>query len=106
MLKIKNGTGPAAFHTTFKMPPHPCLTSFSRVNCSKPKSRLRKNRFRISTRGPAIWKNFVANTEKVLESSSLFKLKVKTKLLDFENELTFFQNKRKGYFCFVFFDYE
>ena len=41
-------------------------------------------------RGPAIWNNFVANTEKELESSSLFESKVKTKLLDFENELTFF----------------
>ena len=95
MLRIKNGTRPAAFHTTFKMRPHPCPTRFSRVNCSKPKSRLRKSRFRISTRGPAIWNNFVANTEKVLESSSLFKSKVKTKLLDFENELIFFQNKHK-----------
>ena len=106
MLEIKNGTGPAAFYTTFKMPPHPCPTRFSRANYSNTKSRLRKNRFQISTRGPAIWNNFGANTEKVLESSSLFKSKVKTKLLDFENELTFFQNKRKGYFCFVFFDYE
>ena len=88
MLKIKNGARPAAFHTTFKMRPHPCPTRFSRVNCNK-------SRFRISTRGPAIWNNFVANTEKVLESSSLFKSKVKTKLLDFENELIFFQNKHK-----------
>ena len=40
-------------------------------------------------RGPAIWNNFVANAEKELESSSRFESKVKTKLLDFENELTF-----------------
>ena len=33
---------------------------------------------------------FVANTEKELESSSLFKSKGKTKLLDFENELILF----------------
>ena len=37
-----------------------------------------------------MWNNFVANTEKELQSSSLFKSKVKTKLLDFENELIFF----------------
>ena len=28
-----------------------------------------QNRFRISIRGPAIWNNFVANTEKELEST-------------------------------------
>ena len=90
MHKIKTGTGPAAFHTTFKMPSHSYPTRFSSVNYSKPKTRLRKSRFRISNRGPAIWNNFVANKEKELESRSLLKSKVKTKLLDFENEVTFF----------------
>ena len=88
--KIKTGTGPAVFHTIFKMPSHSYPTRFSSVNYSRPKTRLRKSRFRISIRGPAIWNNFVANTEKELESSSLFKSKVKTKPLDFENEVTFF----------------
>ena len=90
MYKIKKETGPAAFYTTFKMPSHSYPTRFSSVNYSKPKTRLLQSRFRISIRGPVIWNNFVANTEKELESSSLFKLKVKTKPLDFENELTFF----------------
>ena len=40
--------------------------------------------------GPAIWNNFVANTEEELESSSFFKSKIKTKLLEFQNEVTFF----------------
>ena len=90
MHKIKNGTVPAAFHTTFKMPSHSYPTRLSSVNCSKQKTRLRKSRFQISIGGPAIYNNFVANIEKELESSSLFKSKVKTKLLDFKNELTFF----------------
>ena len=47
--------------------------------------------------------NFVANTEKELESSTLLKLKLKTKLLDFENEVTFFFKKHESYFCFVIF---
>ena len=81
MQKIKTGTGPAAFHATFKMPSHSYPTRFSSVNYSKPKTRLRKSRFRIYIRGPAISNNFVGNTEKELKSSSLFKLKVKTKLL-------------------------
>ena len=88
------------------MPSHSHPTLFSSVNYIKTKTTLRKSRFWISLRGPAIWNNFVANTEKELESSSFFKSKVKTKLLYFENQLPFFKNKRKGYFCFVFFDYE
>ena len=71
MHKIRTGTGPAAFHTTFKMLSHSYPTRFSSVNYSKPKTRLRKSRFRISIRGLATWNNFVANTEKELESSSL-----------------------------------
>ena len=107
MNKIKTGTGPAALHATFKILSVSYSTRFSSVNYSKPKTRLRKSRFRISLRGPAIRNNFVANAKKELESSSLFKSKVKSKLptsspehlfagdevaklLDFENEITFF----------------
>ena len=102
MHKIKSGSGPAAYHTTFKMTYHSYPTHFSSVNYSKPKTMLSKRRFWISIRGPAIWNNFVVNKKKELESSSLFKSKVEAKLLDFENGLTFFWNKYKVYFCFVF----
>ena len=95
MQQIKTGTGPAAFHTTFKMSTHSYPTRFSSMNYSKPKIRPRKSRFRISIRDPAIWNNFVPKTEKEPESSSLFKLKVKTKLTDFENEETFFKINAK-----------
>ena len=54
MHKIKTGTSPAAFHTTFKMPSHSYITRFSSANYSKPKTRLPKSRFRISIRGPVI----------------------------------------------------
>ena len=70
MHKIKTGTEPAAFNTTFKMPSHSYPTRFSNVNYNKPKTRQRKSRFRIPKRGPAIWNNFVANTGKEVESSS------------------------------------
>ena len=63
---------------------------FSSVNYSKPKTRLRKSSFRMSMRVPAIWKNVVANAEKEIEHIAIFKEKVKTKLLDFENEVSFF----------------
>ena len=43
MDKVKTGTGPAAFHTTFKIqyPSYP--TRFSNVNYSRPKNSLRKS---------------------------------------------------------------
>ena len=90
MHKIKTRTGPAAFHTIFKMSSHSYLTHFSSVNYSKRKTRLRKSRLQISILGIAIRINFVANTEKELESSSLFKSKVTAKLLEFKNEVNFF----------------
>ena len=64
MHKIKTGAGPAAFRTTFKMSSRSYPTRFSSVKYSKPKTTLRKSRFWISMPGPAIWNNFVANTEK------------------------------------------
>ena len=90
MHKIRTGSGPSSFGKTFEMPSHPYPTRFSSTSYKKPKIKFRKSRFRISIRGPTIWNDFVANTTKELESSSLFKSKVKAKLLDFENEMTFF----------------
>ena len=72
------------------MPSHSYATRFPSVNYSGLGTRLPGDRFRISMGGLAIWNNFVANADKKLESSSLFKTKVKNKLLDFENELVFF----------------
>ena len=81
MHKIKIGTFPADFHTTFKMPSHSYPIRFLRVNCSKLKTRLRKSRFWISIRGPAIWNNFVANSGKKLNLVLFLH-----KPLDFKNE--------------------
>ena len=58
---LKTGTGSAAFHKTFNT----ILYEFHLYH-------------------------FIANTEKEFESSSLFKSKIKVKLLDFENGVTFF----------------
>ena len=90
MYKIKNRTSPSLFLEKFEQSSHSYSTSFSSGNYRKPQIRLRKCRFRISTRGPAIWNDLVGNTEKEIQSSSHFKTKIKSKLLNFENELTFF----------------
>ena len=90
MHKIKNRTAPSSFLEKFEQPAHSYPTRFSSGNYRKPQIILRKCRFRISIRGPAIWNNLVRSTEKEIQSSSLFKTKIKTKLLNFENEETFF----------------
>ena len=41
-------------------------------------------------RDPAIWKNLVGSTEKVFKPSFLVKTKMKNKLINFENKVTFF----------------
>ena len=44
----------------------------------------------MSIRGPAIWNDLVGSTKKEIQSSSHFKNKIKSKLLNFENEVTLF----------------
>ena len=62
---------------------HSCPARFSSKNYRKPQIILRKCRFRISMRGPAIWNNLVRSTEREIQSSSLFKTKTKRKFFFF-----------------------
>ena len=52
MHKIKTGAGPAAFHTTFKIPSYSYPKHLSSINYSKQKTKLHKSRFQIS-----IWRH-------------------------------------------------
>ena len=81
MHKIKNRTVPPSFLEKFEQPAHSYPTRFSNGNYRKPQIKLHKCRFRISIRGPAIWNNLVESKEKEIQSSSLFKTKIKTELL-------------------------
>ena len=83
MHKIKNRTAPSSFLEKFEQPTHSYPTRFSSGNYRKPQIILNKCRFRISIRGPAKWNNLVGSTEKEIQSSSLFKTKIKRKLLFF-----------------------
>ena len=51
---------------------------------------LNVNKYRISSKVVLIWNNFLSDYEKQIESSSLFKSKVKLKLVTFENEINYF----------------
>ena len=91
MHKIKkNGTSSSSFPEKFEQRSYSHSTRFSSGNYRKPQIKLRKCRFRISIRGQAIWNDLVGSTEKEIQSSSHFKTKTKSKLLNFENEVTFF----------------
>ena len=90
MHKIKNRTALSSFLEKLEQPTHSYSTRFSSGNYRKPQIKLRKCRFRISIRGPAIWNDLIGSTEKEIQSSSHFKTKIKSKLLNFENEVTFF----------------
>lgn len=83
MQTIEIGAGHVAFHANFKLSSLPYPKHSSRANYSKPETSLRKIRFQISIRGPAIWTNFVANTKEELKPSALLKSKVKIELLEF-----------------------
>ena len=87
--KIKNRTAPSSFLEKFDHA-HSYSTRFSSGNYRKPQIKLRKCRFRISIGGPAIWNDLVGSTEKGIQSSSYLKTKIKSKLLNFENEVTLF----------------
>ena len=88
--KIKNRTDPSLFLEKFAQPSHSYSTLFSSGNYRKPQIKLRKCRFQISISGPATWNNLVGSKEKEIQSSSQFKTKIESKLLNFENEVTIF----------------
>ena len=87
MHEIKNRTAQSSFLEKFEQPSHSYSTQFSSANYRKPQIKLRKCRFRISIRGPAIWNDLIRSIEK--ETQPHFKTKIKSKLPNFENEVTF-----------------
>ena len=81
MHKVTNGTAPAVFLPKFQKPAHLYPTKFSKLNYIKPMSQLSSSKYRISVRGPVLWNEFLTDSEKEIENLSLFKSKLKSKLL-------------------------
>ena len=94
MHKVKTKTAPAVFLPKFQKPAHPYPTNFLKLNYIKPTSQLSRSKYRISVRGPALWNEFLTDSEKEIENLWLFKskakFKLKFKLLSYENEIIFF----------------
>ena len=78
------------FFDKFKTINHSYPTTYSTNNFTVPKQQLEISNFRISTRGPTIWKNFLNNKIKSLTSLSMFQEAVKNQLFCYENESSLF----------------
>ena len=81
---------PKHFSNTFKKPDHKYPTKFSICSYSLKKHSLKSSKFAVSFEGPKLWNEFLSNEEKKIESQILFQERLKSKLLDMENELSYF----------------
>ena len=90
MHRVHTRTSPPVFTGTFQRIYHLYSTRLSTLNFSKPKLKLTKTKYRISIRGPTIWNDFVEDCLKSIEKAPFFKVKRKSKLLNFENEISYF----------------
>ena len=59
-------------------------------SCTTKSFSLSKMKYCISVRGPKLWNDFLQNEEKEIRSYSFFQKTVKSKLIETENEVTYF----------------
>ena len=90
MHKVSNNVASLIFNDMFKKPSHKYPRNFSLNNFSLKKCSLNSTKYSISFRGPKLWNEFLNTDEKQISSYNLFSRKVKSKLLDTENELSYF----------------
>ena len=84
MHRVENKTAPSIFLTKFCKPSHSYSTNFSAHNVLVPTLKLKKSRYRVSSRGPLLWNNILAATQ---ESLPKFRTTIKEKLLSMTNEI-------------------
>ena len=89
MYKVKMGTVPQIFNSNFSSADHCHNTRFS-LNCFQLPRSSKVSKFSIIIRGPTLWNKFLTDNEKNNSSFPSFKQILKNKLLNFDNELTFF----------------
>ena len=90
MHKVKAETAQVVFLPKFQKQAHPYPTTFSKLNYIKPTPHLSRSKYRIPVKGPTFWNEFLTDSEKEIKNLSLFKSKVKFKLLSYKNEVIFF----------------
>ena len=90
MHKVKTQTLPNIFLPKFKKSSHSYPTASSKLNFVLPFHKSMKSQYRISIRGPKLWNNLLTKPEKEIENLLIFKSKIKSKLMEKDNETTFF----------------
>ena len=90
MHRVHTKTSSPVFTGSFQRISHLYSTRSSTLNFSKPKLKLTKTKYGISIRGPAIWNDFVEDCLKSIEKTPFFKVKMKSKLLNFDNDISYF----------------
>ena len=89
MYQVKKCTIPKIFNSDFSAVEHSYSTRFALNSFQLPRS-SKTSKFSIILRGPKIWNQFLSNDEKNCLTLSSFKRLIKNKILDFNNEITFF----------------
>ena len=77
-------------HTKTSPPVFISSAFYKTLNFSKPKLKLTKTKYKISIRDPAIWDDFVEDCLKSTEKTPFSEVKMKFKLLNFDNEISYF----------------
>ena len=90
MYKLNKNKASLTFNELIKKPSDKYLTKFSENCFSLRAISIKSTKYCISFRGPKIWNNFLTKEEKGLQSFSIFKKVVLSKLLEAERELEYF----------------
>ena len=90
MYKLSKNKAPPTFNKLIKKPFHKYPTKFSENRYSLKAISLKSTKYCISFCGPKIWNKFSTKEEKELQSFSIFKKIVHSKLLEGEHGLEYF----------------
>ena len=90
MYKFQKTQAPKIFNMAFEKPTHKYPTQFSETIFKYRKYSLTSTKHSISVRGSKLWNEFLANEEKEIQFHSIFLIKIKTPLLESDNERKYF----------------
>ena len=90
MHKIKINSFPRIVLHQFETMNHKYTTGYSRNNFKEPKRDTNYAKYCFCARGSVIWNSFFNETEKRTLNHDFFECKIKEKIFEFEEELSFF----------------
>ena len=90
MHRVEIKTATSIFLTKLCKPSLPYPTNLSAHNFLVLNLKLKKSRYRVSIRGPLLWKDILTAAEKTQESLPKFRATIKEKLLSMTNEINYF----------------